>query len=301
MSSVRYPLVGGEVMRVTVEDSCGRPRWGEKATATSEGFVSIAVTANYEDGDEVSVTNAKGKKCVQRDAEPELTNLTLDVVFCEVDPELYTAFTGMPQVIDARTGDVKGFRVNRGVRPSDVRVGLEAWSDAQGSIPCDDTGEVPFGYLAWPHLTGGKVSDYTIENGAVSFSVTGMTTKDGSGWGVGPYLVDTDAEGLPSPLLEPVDELDHQIVFRTTVPPPLPTIGLVPLDDPEQGDATGATAGAPGSWEPAGAVRPYEFADLDPTLIATPTTPWATGQHVTLGDGSVAHWDGDGWIEGKAP
>lgn len=301
MSSVRYPLVGGEVMRVTRVDRCGRPSWGEKATVTSEGFVSVAVTANYDDGEEVSVTNARGKKCVQRDAEPELLNLGVTVVYCDVDPELYTLHTGMPQVIDPATGNTIGFRINRGVRPSDTRTALEVWSDAQGSIPCDDDGLVPYGYLGWFLMTGGKVSDYTIENGAVSFSVSDMITKDGSLWGVGPYLVTTDDQGDPAPLLEPVDALDHQIVFRTTVPPPLPTIGLVPLDDPEEGEATGATAGLPGIWTPAGAVRPYDLDALqDDPVTASPNTAWTTGQHVVLGDGSFTHWDSNSWESGKA-
>lgn len=288
-------------MRVTRLDSCGVPAWGDKTTAATEGFVSVAVTANYDDGDEISVTNANGRKCVQKDAESELTNLSIDAVFCEVDPELYTAWTGMPPIIDPATGDTIGFKINRGVRPNDVRNALEVWSNAQGTAPCADDGGVPFGYLLWPFMSGAKVSDYTIENNAVTFTVSGAITKDGSGWGFGPYDVATNALGAAAALQEAIDALDHQIVFRTTVAPPEPTNGLVPLDDPDNPDATGATAGIPGSFTPAGGVRPYDLAALVAAdLDASPTTAWTTGQHIILGDGSLAHWSATAWVAGKA-
>ncbi|WP_031513703.1 hypothetical protein [Streptomyces sp. NRRL F-5123] len=61
--------------------------------------------------------------------------------------------------------------------------------------------------------------------------------------------------------------------------------------------ATGATAGTPGSFTPAGAVSPFDLADLD-SVIANPATAWTTGQYVNLGDASKAHWDGSDWIAG---
>ena len=301
MSSKTFPVIGASIMRGTVLDSCGVPAYGDKAQIASEGFVSIAVTANYDDGNEKSVTNAGGRKCIYVPAKAEFLNYSLDVTFCAVDPDFYTALTGMPAIYDPVTGDAIGFRTNRGVRPSDVSVALETWSDAQGSTVCSDDGLIPYGYGLWPFLTGGRVGDYTLEDNAVTFTVTGMQTKDGTGWGTGPYNVIRDGEGDPGPLLEALTSLDHDLRVYTTVPPPAESYGLVPLDDPDEADATGASAGIPGAFTPAGGVRPYDLAALiEADLDASPGTAWTTGQYVVLGDGSRAHWSGTAWVADAA-
>lgn len=63
--------------------------------------------------------------------------------------------------------------------------------------------------------------------------------------------------------------------------------------------ATGATSGTPGSFTPAGAYAPPNLAGMT-GITASPTTAWTTGQYVTLGDGSKAHWDSDSWEVGPA-
>src|SRR5262245_16623193 len=55
--------------------------------------------------------------------------------------------------------------------------------------------------------------------------------------------------------------------------------------------ATGATAGIPGTWTPAGSRPPATFAAIT-GLVASPATTWTTGQYVVLGDASLAHWNG---------
>ena len=68
--------------------------------------------------------------------------------------------------------------------------------------------------------------------------------------------------------------------------------------------ATGATAGTPGTWSPAGATPPATLAALTgaaPPIAATPTTAWTVGQSVVLGDATAAHWSGTAWVTGVAP
>ena len=63
--------------------------------------------------------------------------------------------------------------------------------------------------------------------------------------------------------------------------------------------ATGATAGTPGSYTPAGAATPANLtalADVD----ASPSTAWSSGQYVILGDASTAHWSSTAWVAGIA-
>jgi len=76
---------------------------------------------------------------------------------------------------------------------------------------------------------------------------------------------------------------------------------VAPTEPPpvEPPPTTGATAGAPGTWTPAGAVAPAAFADLG-AITATPATAWTTGDYVVLGDASEAYWDGAAWAVGRA-
>lgn len=301
MTSKTFPMIGARIMRGTLLDSCGIPAWGDKVQIASEGFVSIAVTANYDDGNEKVVTNAGGRKCINVPAKSEFLNYSLDVTFCAVDPEFYTLATGQPVVYDPVTGDAIGYRTNRGVRPSDRSWALDTWSDAQGTTACGPDGELPWGYSLWPFLTGARVGDYTLEDNAVTFTVSQAITKDGSGWGFGPYNVVRDANGDPSPLLEAIDALDHDHRQYTTVQPPEETIGLVPLDDPDNPDATEATAGIPGAFNDGG-VRPFDLAAMQASgITADPATAWTTGQFVYLGDGSRTYWDSNSWEAGVAP
>lgn len=64
--------------------------------------------------------------------------------------------------------------------------------------------------------------------------------------------------------------------------------------------ATGATAGTPGTFTPGGSSAPADLAALS-TVTASPSTAWATGEYVVLGDASHAYWDGAGWVAGEAP
>lgn len=65
---------------------------------------------------------------------------------------------------------------------------------------------------------------------------------------------------------------------------------------------TGATAGTPGAFTPAGAELPENLAALQASaIVASPATAWTTGQYVVLGDSSHAYWDGNSWEAGEAP
>jgi len=69
--------------------------------------------------------------------------------------------------------------------------------------------------------------------------------------------------------------------------------------------ATGATAGIPGAWTPAGSVPPDDVAELQASsIVASPQTGWTTGQYVqtaTVGAAGRATWTGTDWVGGAAP
>jgi hypothetical protein len=83
-------------------------------------------------------------------------------------------------------------------------------------------------------------------------------------------------------------------------------VGVAPMwtgDNVPDVPATGATAGAPGSFTPAGCVTPANVAALT-GLTASPSTAWTVGQYVqtaTSGTAGQGYWNGTAWAAGKAP
>lgn len=73
---------------------------------------------------------------------------------------------------------------------------------------------------------------------------------------------------------------------------------------PPNGGATGATAGSPGTWSPAGTTPPANAAGATAAgVTASPTTAWTTGQYVqgtTAGVPGQMHWSGTAWASGPA-
>lgn len=73
---------------------------------------------------------------------------------------------------------------------------------------------------------------------------------------------------------------------------PIPNPTLAPATP-----ATGATAGTPGVFTPAGSMVPANLTALQAgSVAASPTAAWAAGEHVVLGDTSRATWDGSAWV-----
>jgi hypothetical protein len=134
--------------------------------------------------------------------------------------------------------------------------------------------------------------DLTIENAPLALGLKGELYGANAAWGVGPY----DDNPLDNTLGVPEGALRY--IGTTTVQPPDDTIGCVPITP-----ATGATAGTPGTWTPANSAPPATFPSLtsaNPAIVASPLTPWTTGENVVLGDGSKVHWSGTAWIAGVA-
>lgn len=73
--------------------------------------------------------------------------------------------------------------------------------------------------------------------------------------------------------------------------------------DPSPGMATGATAGIPGTWTPAGATPRANPASMA-GIVASPATAWTSGQYVQTqlaGAAGRTTWTGTAWVGGAAP
>lgn len=230
-----FAPVRGKAMRVTTVDGCGAPIYGDANSVVTEGFVSIALTANTDEGEEISVTNAAGNVCVRDTPCPKFLNYGVEITFCNVDPYLFAMLSGQEVVIDPTTGDAIGFTVSTSADACAQGFALEAWTGAPGAA-CGTAGAITLGYILLPFVQGGVFGDFTIENGAISFVITGAVTKDGSTWGAGPYPVEDDG-----PLSTPIGTTDHLRVMTTTTPPPDGYCGPLPVLDPSAPDIASVT------------------------------------------------------------
>lgn len=291
-------MVRGRMMRATRLNGCGNPVLGPRSVVVTKGYVSAALTSNLTTPEAINVTIADGSECITDEPAPRFKNYTAEITFCGVDPELITLLTGQPVVFNAAGDEIVGFRQNSRVNVDLIGFALELWTAIPGAV-CSENGEPEYGYILLPFFGGGQLGDFTVENAAVTFTLTGATTKDGSGWGVGPFDVTLDGTGQPGPLNEPIDaDGDHMHLERVGVAPPQDSDGAIPLGVP----ATGAnvTSTNPATLAPTNSYPPADLADAATGFTATPTTAWETGKYVVLGDGSEAHWDGTAWVAGRA-
>jgi hypothetical protein len=291
-TSKPFSLVRGRRIRVTKTDACGDPVLGPTSVVVSEGFISVGLTANQEEGETISVTNAAGNVCILDEPSPKFLNYTVEVAFCGVNPDLIHLMTGQPLVMNAAGTEAVGFGVDTTVDLALQGFALEMWSNVPAGL-CDPGSGVSYGYFLLPFLKGGVLGDFTIENAAVNFTLTGASTKDGNTWGVGPYDVTRDETGSPGPLNEAIPSTRHLHMELVTVAPPEAEDGATALGVP----ATSATAGTPGSYLPANSYAPADITDAA-GLTADPTTDWTTGQYVVLRDGSSMNWNGTAWVAG---
>ena len=69
-------------------------------------------------------------------------------------------------------------------------------------------------------------------------------------------------------------------------------------DNPGTANATGATAGTPGSFTPPGSEAPSNLAGMA-GVTASPGTAWTVGQYVATRSQDV-FWNGTAWAAGRA-
>jgi hypothetical protein len=283
MASKGYGSVKGRRMRATLLDNCNRIVYGEASQAVSKGFVSVAWEANTLESDEINQPNAAGERLIFEASETEVTGYTMTAVFGEVDPELFTLITGQRVYLD-ENGDAIGFTINTKIKLSDRNWGLEVWAGSPGGDAClDPNAQGQFGYFLAPALSGGYVDGYTVENGAINFTITGAITQDGNQWGRGPYNV-MMVGGVPAPLLTPLDPYDHKLLIWVTVAPPEAFYGLRPVMDPAATAISAVVAAEGGS--PTEADFTFTGGSAAPVYIEFGDGSW---DYVTPGTAGATH------------
>jgi hypothetical protein len=232
MATVCPSFLRGTVMRVTRLNSCGQPVYGPCSQVVSDGFITATLSAEIEDGEEITVTKANGKLCVSERACDQLRWYTTEIEFCQVDPDLIQIMNPTWDPVKDANDDTIGYDA-MGSLSCDTGFALELWMDTyQATDACSGEGaEGAWGYLLLPWVVGGSPGDLEIGNDAISFTFSGRS-KLGSRWRRGPYPVQRDANGAPSPLLRPIKPDTHYRLFVSTVRPPEPECGCQPVDRP---------------------------------------------------------------------
>lgn len=237
MASKERGVVRGRVIRATRIDNCGVVSYGEASQAVSKSWASVAYTVNTIDTDGIDQRNADGTPGIYEDGTSKFGSFAIEAIFNKVDPEFFELVTKQ-RVYRNSSGEAIGFAINADTDTLIEGFGLELWAGAPAG-ECDENSEEEYGYFLAPFIKGARLGDYTVENGAVTFTITGGTTRSGTGWGTGPYNVIKTA-GVPAKLPSALLSGDHKLMIWVTVPPPEIFYGARPLLDPANTPAMSA-------------------------------------------------------------
>lgn len=230
MAAQCLPVLQFDAIRVTRLNSCGTPVDSTCAYATSTGVITLAMTNQNQERQEYLQLNGQGDICVDETKEPQLRWIEYELTLCSVDPELFNVMTSEALVLnDAVAPLAIGFDMTQ-AGPLTSYVAIEMWTNTGGSS-CDD-GVADYGYFILPFTIGAQVSDLTLENGNINFTITGRTKRNAL-WGTGPYnvrLIEAVLDsGEPAPLLTAIGATVHRRQFWTELPPPAGLCGCQDL------------------------------------------------------------------------
>lgn len=217
--------IQGLALRATRLDSCCTPVEGACSTVVSESFVTIALTADIEAGDEFTVKLANGELCISEKGAPTLKRYNVAITVCQADPDLLDMVAGTNAVLDWEGNNV-GFQIPTALADGS-KFAFEVWT----RVPGDSCAGGVQQYLYWllPCVENGQLTDFTIENGPLNFVLNAEAVVS-SNWDTGPYdVVPTDIAGTPGPLLVAIPDDVPLHVQLTSVPPPTEVCGCQEL------------------------------------------------------------------------
>lgn len=229
MANKRFTPIFGKRIRVIKLDECGGLPDADDAdtVVVTDGFVSVQLSAEVEDGNEVVTKKADGSLCVNERQADSFKRFTVEIEFCGVDPGLLSVVTNA-EVYENYATDAAGIVVPEGTISK--QFSLELWAGLSGQA-CEPGVAEASAYLLLPFVASGVLGDITVDGeNAVTFSLTGAYTKGGNGWGRGPFNLIKNASAANAPLPIAIDALDHLLLIETGVAPPASAIGLTAFD-----------------------------------------------------------------------
>jgi len=223
MPSICHSVVRAPAARVTRLGTCGELPTGASNGcdfAVTESFVDIALTKVLQERQDALQLNANGDICVDKPKAPILRWYEVVITFCNVDPELFNIVSAEPLIFDdAATPNAIGW-CTLPESASASNFALEFWTNTEDE--CIGTA-VQYGYGVLPRIVQGMIGDVTINNGVITFTVSGIT-RGGNQWGEGPYQVILNETGvnagLPTDLLVAMNPASHKCFQWTKLGPP---------------------------------------------------------------------------------
>ena len=224
------PIFGKRIRVSKMDQTCKVVTVGDCAEIVTDGFISLSLSSETEDGAEIIVKKANGAICVNYKGPDSFKRFTLEMEFCGVDPDLLSFMTNMSAYADW-AGDIAGATAYEG--EVDKKFGLEVWTGLAGDIIEGPGVEEASGYVVLACVNAGVIGDITIDGeNAVSFTMTGAYTVSGNQWGVGLHNVLLNA-GVPDVLPEALLPNEPMLIMETGVAPPPSACGCAPyIADP---------------------------------------------------------------------
>lgn len=214
-----FTPVLGKRLRATELGTCGDVTVGTSNQLVTDGFITVTLSSEVEEGTEIIQRNAAGALCVNEKMADSFKRFTVEIEFCGVNPSLL-AIVSNAEPYEDYAGDVAGFTVPEG--EINKKFSLELWTGLSGQacLPGEAGGEAS-GYMLLPFLQAGVLGDIEMDGeNAVTFSLTGAYTLGGNAWGVGPYNVLMDDSSVAAVLPTALDPFDHLLLIDTALAPP---------------------------------------------------------------------------------
>jgi hypothetical protein len=230
MATKTFTPLLGKRLRITLLDECGAvyPAAHPDAVLATNGFITVSLSSQVEEGAEIITKKADGSLCVNEKIASSFKRFDVEAEFCGVNPSLVAMVTNADTYADY-ADDVAGLTVGQG--PIAGQFALELWTGLAGAV-CTTGAAAAGGYLLLPFLGVGVMGNLEINGeNAVNFSLTGSFTKGGNAWGVGPYdvVLNDSVTPVPAPLPTALDPFDHLLMMDTGVAPPVSGDDPIPM------------------------------------------------------------------------
>jgi hypothetical protein len=217
MATRCFKPIFGKRIRVSKMNSCCAPvTGGSCAEIVTDGFISLSLSSETEEGTEVIKKKADGSICLSHKSPDSFKRFTLEMEFCGVDADLLSFMTNMDPYTNY-AGDIAGATVYEGTVTN--KFGLEIWTGLAGDACPTGVAEAS-GYLVLACVNAGVLGDIEITGeDSVSFTMTGAYTVSGHQWGTGLRNVVLNG-AVPSRLPSAILPTEPLLIMETGVAPP---------------------------------------------------------------------------------
>jgi hypothetical protein len=222
MAAICVAPIKARVMRLIKVNECGAPVSGVgSAVSVFGGFISVAVSPQYEEGTEYIQKTANGDLCVNDKDPNELKRVNLTITLCTIDPDMIAIVTSERLLTTGAPATGTGVAYGEGTLTG--RYSLELWQPISGAGACAPGGLAQYMYWLFGNVGNTMVGDWTFEQGVMTFNFTSETKSWYTAW---PTSIGALTTGLGTNVLLAGEHYLHNV---TTVAPPTAVCGAVPL------------------------------------------------------------------------